>query len=1246
MKPLDLITARKIIDFSGGDPSLENLASMQLNGAVALHNMIADPKIGMGYLADEVGMGKTYVALGVVTLMRYFNPSLRVLYICPSRNVQDKWDREYKGFINHNVIVSQYRIRTAGGKPAAPYVSCRNLAELIKMATIGYYADFFVGKDSFSMGLTDDEDSWKARLKSLKQLLPAHEISHIRNTKRTVKLQYARALNYVLPTFDLVIIDEAHNFKHDFNSSDRNQVLSNVLGIQKAEGSVLRVRNALLLSATPYDRNIDQLRNQLKLVGKERLLPDEIENTEIETIKQHLNKFMVRRLNVLNINEKLHTRNMYRKEWRTGERAEIKLDSDEQKLIMALVQKKVGDMLGKRDGSPAYQMGMLASFESFAETTKSPPVEFDGEKVDKKETDAQDRHVVGQLVDSYKDKDLGNTLPHPKMDSICKSLSMELFERNRKQLVFVRRVKSVKELKEKLDDAYNEWIMTYLLEQLDGHEREQKMFHALFQEYRIQSKHKDEDISEGEYVVGEEGDAEDNQPPKNDTFFAWFFRGVLDSNIQKLLAVDTDFHTTPFAVRVGLTAKNQPISRLMEINWAWYVCLRTGFDILQLLEAHKPSLSILVESDEYLDVYRGSQIAFIEWYVKAFNADYLTPLVNHLSRQNSGTMELQMDFERLKETLAISTLFTEIEKQGLSNEIFPLQGQVFEALQSDSQSTIKRIIDKCDIHRLFMDICLRTGHGIIDIYLNRIRQGPQNLDETSRSKWMSDLVGLLKEQKDSTWFSTYHELAGLASHLDLLIKTNTADILDEPHSARKQYLSQRLNPVSPVIGATGATLASRSAQAAKFRMPGYPLALISTDVFQEGEDLHTFCDSVVHYGLSGSPVSIEQKTGRVDRVNSLAQRRLLNISGRQVAHDDYIQVTFPYVKESIEFLQVRQLCTNINEFIRSLHEIRVDKVERQDNVEPGKALLDSSIIPEQVTDYLQSPYEPIVEQCLDNSVAEKIDKENKRVASIKQHVNDLVSEVIPRWTSFDVEKEIAESHLRIKIDSARSTGELLIIANTDEDIYFASQNQLRQWMKKKSWDTLYRICAVENARGTYQLTRNSEMLIGDSNVTQARDIELFVKRFSDEHKPKSYKRPTSQNIMDNYENVDNGAVNINGNDTHIFKIEGSNPITVGIQFSFGEEALTRQHVIWLYETDGRCVFLSKVATKKKISQFDDHKIIELTWIRNSNIDLVEFMLNNKGELMGRVVHASDSLDWDELYFVLIRWRSSQTGLNI
>ena len=136
MKPIDHLTAASLIDFSGGDDSLKGLADVQLKGAVALHNMIADKKIGFGYLADEVGMGKTYIALGVVSILRYFNPTLRVLYICPSKNVQEKWDREYKSFIRTNIKVNQHRIRTQDGYPAAPYVSCRNVDELI------YHADW------------------------------------------------------------------------------------------------------------------------------------------------------------------------------------------------------------------------------------------------------------------------------------------------------------------------------------------------------------------------------------------------------------------------------------------------------------------------------------------------------------------------------------------------------------------------------------------------------------------------------------------------------------------------------------------------------------------------------------------------------------------------------------------------------------------------------------------------------------------------------------------------------------------------------------------------------------------------------------------------------------------------------------------------------------------------------------------------------------------------------------------------
>ena len=126
------------------------------------------------------------------------------------------------------------------------------------------------------MSLTDEPEQWERRRNELKQLIPAHDWTDPIDSKATVKDQYAKALNYILPTFDLVVIDEAHNFKHDFESSDRNKVLSAVLGFREKRFTP-RVQHALLLSATPYDRDINQLRNQLKLVGKHHLLPETIQ---------------------------------------------------------------------------------------------------------------------------------------------------------------------------------------------------------------------------------------------------------------------------------------------------------------------------------------------------------------------------------------------------------------------------------------------------------------------------------------------------------------------------------------------------------------------------------------------------------------------------------------------------------------------------------------------------------------------------------------------------------------------------------------------------------------------------------------------------------------------------------------------------------------------------------------------------------------------------------------------------------
>jgi len=46
------------------------------------------------------------------------------------------------------------------------------------------------------------------------------------------------------------------------------------------------------------------------------------------------------------------------------------VDDDRQRLVVALVQKKVAELLGSERFNRSFQIGMLASFESFLETTR------------------------------------------------------------------------------------------------------------------------------------------------------------------------------------------------------------------------------------------------------------------------------------------------------------------------------------------------------------------------------------------------------------------------------------------------------------------------------------------------------------------------------------------------------------------------------------------------------------------------------------------------------------------------------------------------------------------------------------------------------------------------------------------------------------------------------------------------------------------------------------------------------------
>ncbi len=97
---------------------------------------------------------------------------------------------------------------------------------------------------------------------------------------------------------------------------------------------------------------------------------------------------------------------------------------------------------------------------------------------------------------------------------------------------------------------------------------------------------------------------------------------------------------------------------------------------------------------------------------------------------------------------------------------------------------------------------------------------------------------------------------------------------------------ERLTPnVRLVNGATRPE--TRQRLMLTFNTPFYPEILVTSSVMAEGVDLHLNCRYVIHHDLCWNPSTLEQRTGRIDRIGAKAER-----SGRS------INVYLPYIEET------------------------------------------------------------------------------------------------------------------------------------------------------------------------------------------------------------------------------------------------------------------------------------------------------------------------------------------------------------
>lgn len=65
----------------------------------------------------------------------------------------------------------------------------------------------------------------------------------------------------------------------------------------------------------------------------------------------------------------------------------------------------------------------------------------------------------------------------------------------------------------------------------------------------------------------------------------------------------------------------------------------------------------------------------------------------------------------------------------------------------------------------------------------------------------------------------------------------------------------------------------RSAVREAFNSPFWPFVLATTSVGQEGLDFHLYCRDIVHWNLPSNPVDLEQREGRINRFDGMCIRR-------------------------------------------------------------------------------------------------------------------------------------------------------------------------------------------------------------------------------------------------------------------------------------------------------------------------------------------------------------------------------------
>ena len=834
------------------------MAAKQAEGVAYLCQLLE--RKGLALLADEVGMGKTFQALGIVKLLQQVKPDAKVLIIAPNRNICEQWIGEVNNFEQYhwkkNLSPTEHRTDLSiagaeGGSKAKPSPFSK-LEELVQQLINDKLENkqnnlYFTTIHALS-GLVPKADSSESE-----------KLQLVANKAFKLKEKVLNCLGS--DGFDLLIIDEAHYLRTRHGGSQKVEAAKHFFGQHFLGQNFSPVASkVLLMTATPTHSSAKDVENILRYFTTEKALQHSKNKSKDASVL--LVEFGLRRLRLLQGRDAYYAKQHYRREIALPVSFE---DNPDAELFFGLYQRQLVRGLQKKGSNKQFLYGYLEGFESFgeqdvAEQAQSSELnDHDDNKAAFKK--APDSKLLYDLSQEYH-RHFGTYPQHPKYKALVDKFVPNVMSPANldecKHLVFVRRIPSVRELTKRVNSRYDDLFGKQIAGVLGLGEDQTKNWKSSNWSRVWLNKWSEND----EYYKSNDDESEPDEITQVDE----------DDSASRVSSRITEL----FVVKKKGTGSAEETRNT--------ICTNVG------LRFKKPESIFSLFLEPALDYGNRDY----EYYLEQKSGEKTRAIYSSAAQlaRNQHLDNASKTMEGKKCEVTIPTIW-----RYLLEHLEPEHTQILDSWD-------KKV--KENFSNYFKAGVLFASPVMIELFcwfmICNKKDDKSNSSNGSALSRYNDFITYSREQlKDSNLL--WYFKAALTTFEDVCNKIARIKI-DYQHDWHELKVQS-----SPAAYASGES-SNRSNLQLGFNSPFYPNVLVATSVFQEGVNLHLQCNNIHHYGIAGSPGDHEQRVGRLDRLFSKVNRQFQ--SGAQ----GQLNINFPYLESSFDedqlasFLEKKTLAEN------------------------------------------------------------------------------------------------------------------------------------------------------------------------------------------------------------------------------------------------------------------------------------------------------------------------------------------------